>query len=337
MSELPDRMRVIEMTEPGGPDVLAIGERPVPAVGPEDVLVRVAAAGVNRADTMQRRGSYPPPPGASDVLGLEASGTVAAVGGAVSGWAVGDAVCALLAGGGYADYCAVPAPQCLPVPAGVELVDAAALPEVAMTVWTNVFDRAGLRPGETLLVHGGSSGIGTMAIQLATALGSRVFVTAGSAEKCAACAALGAEAAVNYREADFVEAVRAATGGRGVDVVLDMVGQAYLPRNLAVLKTEGRLVIIAFMSGPAAEIDLATLMTRRLTVTGSTLRARSVEQKGAVATAVRERVWPLVEAGRVRPVVHRRFPLSQAAEAHRLMESSTHIGKLLLVPQESAP
>ena len=319
MSELPDRMRVIEMTEPGGPDVLAVGERPVPAVCPEDVLVRVAAAGVNRADTMQRRGNYPPPPGA------------------VSGWAVGDPVCALLAGGGYAEYCAVPAPQCLPVPAGVELVDAAALPEVAMTVWTNVFDRAGLRPGETLLVHGGSSGIGTMAIQLATALGSRVFVTAGSGEKCAACTALGAEAAVNYREADFVEAVRAATGGRGVDVVLDMVGQAYLPRNLAVLKTEGRLVIIAFMSGPAAEIDLATLMTRRLTVTGSTLRARSVEQKGAVAAAVRERVWPLVEAGRVRPVVHRRFPLSQAAEAHRLMESSTHIGKLLLVPQESAP
>ena len=332
MSELPDRMRVIEISQPGEPDVLAIGERPVPAVGPGEVLVRVAAAGVNRADTMQRRGSYPPPPGASDVLGLEVSGTVAAVGGAVSGWAVGDPVCALLAGGGYAEYCAAPAPQCLPVPAGVELVDAAALPEVAMTVWTNVFDRAALRPGQALLVHGGSSGIGTMAIQLAAAFGSPVFATAGSAEKCAACTALGAAAAVNYRETDFVEAVRAATDGQGVDVVLDMVGQAYLPRNLAVLKTEGRLVIIAFMSGPAAEIDLATLMTRRLTVTGSTLRARSVAQKGAVAAAVRERVWPLVESGRVRPVVHRRFPLSQAGEAHRLMESSTHVGKLLLVP-----
>ena len=337
MTELPDRMRVIEITEPGEPEVLAVGDRPVPAVGTGEVLVRVAAAGVNRADTMQRRGNYPPPPGASDVLGLEVSGTVAAVGDAVSGWAVGDPVCALLAGGGYAEYCAAPAPQCLPAPAGVDLVDAAALPEVAMTVWTNVFDRAALRPGETLLVHGGSSGIGTMAIQLATAFGSRVFVTAGSAEKCAACTALGAEAAVNYREADFVEAVRDAAGGLGVDVILDMVGQQYLQRNLELLKPEGRLVIIALMSGAAGEMNLATLMTRRLTVTGSTLRARSVEQKGAVAAAVRERVWPLVETGRVRPVVHRRFPLSRAGEAHRLMESSTHIGKLLLVPWESAP
>lgn len=331
MTRLPDRMRVIEMTAPGGPEVLAVGERPAPAIGAGEVLVRVAAAGVNRADTMQRRGNYPPPPGASDVLGLEVSGTVAAVGGAVSGWAVGDPVCALLAGGGYAEYCAAPAPQCLPPPAGIELVDAAALPEVAMTVWTNVFDRAALRPGETLLVHGGSSGVGTLAIQLAAAFGSRVFVTAGSAEKCAACAALGAEAAVNYKEADFVEEVRAATDGRGVDVILDMVGQRYLQRNLDLLKPEGRLVVIGLMSGAAAEMDLATLMTRRLTVTGSTLRARSVEQKGAVAAAVRERVWPLVEAGRVRPVVHRRFPLAQAGAAHRLMESSTHVGKLLLV------
>ena len=332
MTELPSRMQTIEIAEPGEPEVLVPGDREVPAIGTNEVLVRVAAAGVNRADTMQRRGSYPPPPGASDVLGLEVSGTVAAVGDAVAGWAVGDPVCALLAGGGYAEYCAVPAPQCLPVPAGIDIVDAAALPEVAMTVWTNVFDRAGLRPGETLLVHGGSSGIGTMAIQLAAALGSRVLVTAGSAEKCAACTALGAEAAVNYRETDFVEAVRAATGGRGVDVVLDMVGQQYLQRNLDVLKPEGRLIIIAMMSGADARINLATLMTRRLTVTGSTLRARSVQQKGAVAAAVRERVWPLIEAGRVRPVVHRRFPLSRAGEAHRLMESSTHIGKLLLVP-----
>ena len=336
MTDLPNLMRVIEITEPGEPDVLALGERPVPATGSGEVLIRVAAAGVNRADTMQRRGSYPPPPGASDVPGLEVSGTVAAVGDAVSGWAVGDPVCALLSGGGYAEYCAAPAPQCLPVPAGVDLVDAAALPEVAMTVWTNVFDRAALRPGEALLVHGGSSGIGTMAIQLAAALGSPVFATAGSAEKCAACTALGAEAAVNYREADFVEAVRAATGGRGVDVILDMVGQEYLQRNLDLLKPEGRLVVIALMSGAAGEMNLATLMTRRLTVTGSTLRARSVEQKGAVAAAVGERVWPLVEAGRVRPVVHRRFPLSQAGEAHRLMESSTHIGKLLLVPRQGS-
>ena len=332
MTGLPNRMRVIETTAPGGPEVLAVGRRPTPAPGPGEVLIRVAAAGVNRADVMQRRGRYPPPPGASDVLGLEVSGAVAAVGREVSGWSVGDPVCALLAGGGYAEYCAAPAPQCLPVPAGIATEDAAALPEAAMTVWTNVFDRAALQPGETLLVHGGSSGIGTMAIQLASAFGSRALATAGSDEKCAACTALGAETAVNYRETDFVEAVRAATGGRGADVVLDMVGRQYLQRNLDALATEGRLVVIGLMSGTSAELDLAALMSRRLTVTGSTLRARSIQQKGAVATAVRERVWPLVETGRVRPVVHRRFPLSQAAEAHRLMESSAHIGKLLLMP-----
>ena len=332
MTGLPNRMRVIETTAPGGPEVLAVGRRPTPAPGPGEVLIRVAAAGVNRADVMQRRGRYPPPPGASDVLGLEVSGAVAAVGREVSGWSVGDPVCALLAGGGYAEYCAAPAPQCLPVPAGIATEDAAALPEAAMTVWTNVFDRAALQPGDTLLVHGGSSGIGTMAIQLASAFGSRALATAGSDEKCAACTALGAETAVNYRETDFVEAVRAATGGRGADVVLDMVGRQYLQRNLDALATEGRLVVIGLMSGTSAELDLATLMSRRLTVTGSTLRARSIPQKGAVATAVRERVWPLVETGRVRPVVHRRFPLSQAAEAHRLMESSAHIGKLLLMP-----
>lgn len=332
MTELPERMRVVETAKPGGPEGLAVGHRPVPTPGTGEVLVRVAAAGVNRADIMQRQGRYPPPPGASDVLGLEVSGEVAAVGDEAPGWAVGDPVCALLAGGGYAAYCTAPVPQCLPVPAGVATEDAAALPEAAMTVWTNVFDRAALQPADTLLVHGGSSGIGTMAIQLATAFGSRVLATAGSDEKCAACTALGAETAVNYRKTDFVEAVRAATGGQGVDVVLDMVGRQYLQRNLAVLQPEGRLVIIGLMSGTTAEIDLATLMSRRLTVTGSTLRARSIAQKGAVAAAVRERVWPLVEAGRVRPVIHRRFPLAQAAEAHRLMESSTHIGKLLLTP-----
>ena len=331
MEEVPSTMKAVELTEPGEPEVLAVGERAVPAVGPHELLVQVAAAGVNRADIMQRRGHYPPPPGASDVLGLEISGTVTAVGAQVSGWRAGAPVCALLAGGGYAEYCAVPARQCLPVPRGIALVDAAALPEVVLTVWTNVFERGRLAAGETLLVHGGSSGIGTMAIQLATALGSRVFVTAGSAEKCAACEALGAQGAVNYRDTDFVEAVRQAAGDGGVDVILDMVGQEYVQRNLGLLNVEGRLVLIALMSGATAQLNLATLMTRRLTVTGSTLRARTVEQKGAVADAVRNRVWPLIESGRVRPVIHRRFPLSQVAEAHRLMEASTHIGKLLLV------
>ena len=329
--DIPRTMRAIEIRAPGEPEVLVVGERAVPAVGAGDVLIRVAAAGVNRADVMQRRGNYPPPPGASDVLGLEVSGTVAAVGEVVSSWRVGDAVCALLAGGGYAEYCAVPAPLCLPVPAGIEVVDAAALPEVVLTVWTNVFERGGLAAGETLLVHGGSSGIGTMAIQLACAFGSRVFVTAGSAEKCAACETLGAERALNYREVDFVEAARAAAGDGGVDVILDMVGQDYLQRNLELLNLDGRLVIIALMSGAQAEINLATLMRRRLFVTGSTLRARTLEQKTAVVNAVRERVWPLFETGRLRPVIHQRFPLSQAADAHRLMEASTHIGKLLLV------
>jgi len=326
---IPNMMRAIAVTEPGGPEVMVVGEQPVPQLNGGELLVKVAAAGVNRADCMQRRGDYPPPPGASDILGLEVSGTVAALGEGVSGWQVGDPVCALLAGGGYAEYCAVPAPQCLPVPAGVDLVDAAALPEVALTVWTNVFERGGLKPGETLLVHGGSSGIGTMAIQLASALGATVFVTAGSTEKCDACEALGAARAFNYREVDFVEAVRSVTGG--VDVVLDMVGGPYLDSNLGLLNLDGRLVIIALMGGARAEINLATLMRRRLIVTGTTLRARTIEEKGAVVDAVRARVWPLVESGRVRPVIHRRLPWSEAADAHRVMEASTHIGKLLLV------
>ena len=331
MAEIPRTMRVIEITEPGEPEVLVIGERGVPAVGSGELLIRVAAAGVNRADVMQRRGNYPPPLGESDVLGLEVSGTVAAVGDAVPTWGAGDAVCALLAGGGYAEYCAVPASQCLPVPAGIDVVDAAALPEVVLTVWTNVFERGRLAPGETLLVHGGSSGIGTMAIQLARVLGSRVFVTAGSAEKCAACEALGAEGAVNYRETDFVDAVREAAGDTGIDVILDMVGRDYLQRNLGLLNLDGRLVIIALLSGARAEINLATLMGRRLVVTGTTLRARTVEEKAAVVDAVRERVWPLLETKRVRPVIYRRLPLAEAAAAHRVMEASTHIGKLLLL------
>jgi NADPH2:quinone reductase len=326
---IPNMMRAIAVTEPGGPEVMVVGEQPVPQLNGGELLVKVAAAGVNRADCMQRRGDYPPPPGVSEILGLEVSGTVAALGEGVSGWQVGDPVCALLAGGGYAEYCAVPAPQCLPVPAGVDLVDAAALPEVALTVWTNVFERGGLKPGETLLVHGGSSGIGTMAIQLASALGATVFVTAGSTEKCDACEALGAARAFNYREVDFVEAVRSVTGG--VDVVLDMVGGPYLDSNLGLLNLDGRLVIIALMGGARAEINLATLMRRRLIVTGTTLRARTIEEKGAVVDAVRARVWPLVESGRVRPVIHRRLPWSEAADAHRVMEASTHIGKLLLV------
>ena len=326
---IPNMMRAIAVTEPGGPEVMVVGEQPVPRLSGGELLVKVAAAGVNRADCMQRRGDYPPPPGVSEILGLEVSGTVAARGEGVSGWQVGDPVCALLAGGGYAEYCAVPAPQCLPVPAGVDLVDAAALPEVALTVWTNVFERGGLKPGETLLVHGGSSGIGTMAIQLASALGATVFVTAGSTEKCDACEALGAARAFNYREVDFVEAVRSVTGG--VDVVLDMVGGPYLDSNLGLLNLDGRLVIIALMGGARAEINLATLMRRRLIVTGTTLRARTIEEKGAVVDAVRARVWPLVESGRVRPVIHRRLPWSEAADAHRVMEASTHIGKLLLV------
>ncbi len=330
MTDLPSTMRVIEIAAPGGPEALTLGERPVPAVGDGELLIQVSASGVNRADCMQRRGEYPPPPGASDLLGLEVSGTVAAVGNGVLGWREGDLVCALLAGGGYAEFCVAPAPQCLPVPPGVALVDAAALPEVAMTVWTNVFERGALSAGETLLVHGGSSGIGTMAIQLACELGSKVYVTAGSAEKCAACEALGATRAFNYREVDFVEALRAESGV-GVDVVLDMIGGDYLQRNLSVLKLDGRLVIIALMGGTRAEFDLSMLMRRRLVVTGTTLRARTVEQKGAVASAVRKKVWPLVESGRVRPIIHQRWSLSEAAQAHRVMESSVHVGKLLLV------
>ena len=330
MRDRPSTMRVVEIRAPGGDDGLVLSERPTPHPAAGELLIRVAAAGVNRADIMQRCGNYPPPPGASDILGLEVSGHVAEVGADVIGWEIGAPVCALLAGGGYAEYCVVPAPQCLPPPTGVDLLEAAALPEATMTVWTNVFDRGRLAAGETLLVHGGSSGIGTMTIQLATAFGARVFATAGSDSKCAACEELGAERAFNYKKTDFVAAVRGAAPA-GVDVILDMVGQQYLQRNLELLNAEGRLVMIAFMSGFKSEINLATLMTKRLTLTGSTLRARSVEQKRKVVEAVRTHVWPIIEDGRVRPVVCERFPLGAAAEAHRLMEASTHVGKLLLV------
>ncbi len=331
MTESPT-MACVEIAEPGGPEVLTPCRRPLPRPGPGEVLIEVAAAGVNRPDVIQRQGHYAPPPGVTDIPGLEIAGTVAESGDGVGAWKPGDAVCALVAGGGYAQYCAAPAPQCLPVPDGLDMVHAAALPETFFTVWTNVFERAALKAGESLLVHGGSSGIGTAAIQIADRLGSRVMVTAGSDEKCAACLELGAERAVNYRHADFVAAAKEFTGGHGVDVVLDMVGGDYLARDIKALAVDGRLVSIAFLAGSRAEIDFMEVMLKRLTITGSTLRPRSVERKGEIAAALKERVWPLIADGRIRPVVHATFPLAEAAEAHRLMESSVHIGKIMLVP-----
>ncbi len=328
---IPSRMTAIGISGPGGPGVLVPAEREVPEPGPGEVLVAVEAAGVNRPDVMQRQGLYPPPPGAPDIPGLEVAGTVAALGAGVDTPAVGSRVCALVAGGGYAEYCAAPAPLCLPVPAGLDAVEAAAVPETFFTVWTNVFERARLAEGEAILVHGGSSGIGTTAIQLAKAFGATVYVTAGSKAKCDACLALGADAAIDYREEDFVERIGALTGGRGVDVVLDMIAGDYVARNLKCLAVEGRLVIIAVQHGPKVErLNVLPIMLRRLTVTGSTLRPRSVEQKAAIAHALHAKVWPLLAAGAVRPIVHARFPLADAAGAHRLMESSGHIGKIVL-------
>ncbi|HEY2906922.1 MAG TPA: NAD(P)H-quinone oxidoreductase [Vicinamibacterales bacterium] len=324
-------MIAIEIRKPGGPEVLVAAERPTPAPRAGEVLIKVAGAGVNRPDLMQRLGKYPPPPGASDIPGLEVAGTVDALGPDVDAFEAGDRVCALVAGGGYAEYCVAPAPQCLPVPQGISLVEAAAMPETFFTVWTNVFERGRLKSGESLLVHGGSSGIGTAAIQLARAFGARVFATAGSADKCAACERIGAERAINYRELDFVAAIRESTGGKGVDVILDMVGGDYFPRNIDVLSMEGRLVQIATLGGSKAEILLPAIMQRRLTITGSTLRARSVAEKGAIASALREHVWPLVESGQVKPVVYRTFPFRDASAAHRLMESGEHIGKVVLI------
>ena len=329
---VPPTMRVIEITAFGPPERLAVRERTVPVPLSDEILVKVAGAGVNRADILQRRGHYPPPKGASDLLGLEVSGTVAAVGDGVSAWQIGEPVCGLVSGGGYAEYCVVPAPQCLPVPDGVDLVDAAALPEACMTVWTNVFDQGRLQAGERFLVHGGSSGIGTTAIQLARLSGAEVFATAGTADKCAACERLGARRAINYRETEFAQELRGATDSRGVDVILDMVGGPYLRPNLESLAVEGRLVLIGLMGGATTEIDLAALMSRRLVLTGSTLRSRSVTQKAAIADAVRARVWPWIVDGRFLPVVHATFPMDAAAEAHRTMEASGHIGKLLLRP-----
>ena len=324
-------MIAIEIREPGGPDVLVPVERqtPVPAAG--EVLIKVAAAGVNRPDVFQRLGRYPPPPGVTDIPGLEVSGIITAVAGGAGSFRVGDAVCALVAGGGYAEYCVAPAPQCLPAPRGLELVDAAAIPETFLTVWTNVFERGRLQAGESILVHGGSSGIGTTAIQLARSFGARVFATAGSADKCAACERLGAERCINYRDADFVSEIRELTAGRGVDVVLDMVGGAYFARNVDALATEGRLVEIATLQGAKAELNIQTIMQRRLTITGSTLRARPIADKGAIAASVHRHVWPLIESGAVKPIVYARFPLRDASAAHRVMESSAHIGKLVLL------
>lgn len=324
-------MIAIEIAEPGEPDVLRAVDRPDPVPGPGEVLIAVAAAGVNRPDIMQRRGAYPPPPGVSDIPGLEVAGTIVAVGDGVSDWRVGDQVCALVAGGGYASLCAAPAVQCLPVPSGLGLVEAAALPETYFTVWTNVFELGRLQAGETLLVHGGSSGIGTTAIQLAVARGARAIATVGSGEKARAVEALGAGRAINYHEDDFVEAVLEATGGRGADVILDIVGGSYLARNLTALAPGGRLVAIGLMGGEATgTIDLRRVLGRRLTITGSTLRPRPVAEKGRIAGALRREVWPLVERGVVRPIVFRTFALADAAAAHRLIESSAHVGKVVL-------
>ncbi len=323
-------MRAITIPEFGGPDALVLDDVDAPQAGPGEVLVRVAAAGVNRADTMQRQGLYPPPKGESDVPGLEVSGVIDALGEGVDGWGVGDEVCALLSSGGYAELVAVPVGQMLPVPAGVSLVEAAALPEVACTVWSNVFLTANLQPGETLLVHGGSSGIGTMAIQLARQVGAQVAVTAGSPEKLQACRDLGAEVLVNYREEDFVERLREATDGHGADVILDNMGAKYLSRNVAALATAGRLVIIGMQGGSKGELDIGALLAKRGAVIATGLRSRPAAEKATIVAAVREHVWPLVEAGRVRPIVHSQFPLAEAAEAHRQMESSSHIGKILL-------
>ncbi|MFJ5547180.1 NAD(P)H-quinone oxidoreductase [Streptomyces sp. NPDC093225] len=323
-------MRAITIPQPGGPEALVWAEVPDPVPAEGEVLVEVAASAVNRADLLQRQGFYNPPPGSSPYPGLECSGRIAALGPGVSGWSVGDEVCALLVGGGYAEKVAVPAGQLLPVPEGVDLVTAAALPEVACTVWSNVFMIAHLRPGETLLVHGGASGIGTMAVQLAKAVGAKVAVTAGSPEKLARCAELGADVLIDYRKQDFVEEVRAATGGAGADVILDIIGAKYLARNVDALAVNGRMTVIGLQGGAKAELNLGALLMKRAAVVGTTLRARPLGEKAAVVAAVREHVWPLVEAGRVRPVVDRALPLAEAAEAHRLLESGEPVGKLLL-------
>jgi NADPH2:quinone reductase len=327
---LPETMTAIDITEPGGPEVLKPVSRPVPKPGQGEILIKVVGAGINRPDVFQRKGAYPPPPGAPDIPGLEVSGTVAAVGDGVTSWEEGDPVCALVAGGGYAEYCLAPVEQALPIPKGMEIADAAALPETFFTVWTNVFDRAALQAGETLLVHGGSSGIGTTAIQLAKNLGATVYATAGSAEKCALCEDLGAAKAINYREEDFEAVLKAETNKKGIDVILDMVAGDYIAKNIRLLAPEGRLVFIAFLKGSKAEVDFNRVMRHRLRIMGSTLRPQSVEAKGRIADHLRQTAWPLLDTGTIRPIIDSRFPLSKAADAHALMESSAHMGKILL-------
>ncbi|MDR6263872.1 NAD(P)H-quinone oxidoreductase [Roseobacter sp. N2S] len=324
------QMNVVEISTPGGPEVLKSAIRDVPKPGHGQILIQVAAAGVNRPDALQRAGKYAPPPGASDLPGLECSGTVAAVGEGVTRWAVGDSVCALLPGGGYAEYVVTPADHALPVPAGLNMVQAAALCETYFTVYSNVFMRGGLKAGEVFLIHGGSSGIGTTAIQLAVKAGARVFVTAGSAEKCAKCVELGAERAINYKEEDFVAVMAEVTGGKGVDLILDMVGGSYIPRNVKALGLDGRLVQIAFLEAPVAELNFAQIMVKRLTVTGSTLRPQSDVAKAQIAQLLEENIWPMLTDGAIAPVMDSTYPLAQAADAHARMESSAHIGKIVL-------
>ncbi|MEE3104784.1 MAG: NAD(P)H-quinone oxidoreductase [Acidobacteriota bacterium] len=324
-------MRAIEIRNPGGPEELVITDLPTPLPGVGEVLIKVTAAGINRPDVMQREGKYPPPPGASDILGLEVAGIITELGEGVTGCRIGDRVCALVAGGGYAEFCVASASSCLPLPTGVSMIEAAAMPETFFTVWTNVFERGQLVKGERLLVHGGASGIGTTAIQMAAAFGATVFTTAGSAEKCAACERLGAIRAINYHEEDFVDVIKALTDNAGVNVVLDMVGGSYTPRNLNLLAKEGRLVQIAILGGPKTEINWIPVMLRRLTLTGSTLRSRPIAVKAAIAKALQAKVWPLVDSGKIRPVIHATFPLEESAEAHRVMEAGHHIGKLVLL------
>ncbi len=331
MSELPQQVNVIEITAPGGPEMLKPGRRPMPKPGAGEVLVKVEAAGVNRPDVAQRKGEYPPPAGASDIPGLEIAGTIAALGPGVKKLKLGDQVCALVTGGGYADYSIAPEAICLPVPKGFSMVEAAALPETFFTVWTNLMQRGAMKKGESVLIHGGSSGIGTTAIQIAKLFGAKdIFVTAGSKEKCQACVKLGATRAIDYKNEDFVKVVKEATQNRGVDLILDMVCGPYVPRNLACLAVEGRVVVIALLGGALAEVNFGALMMKRQTITGSTLRARSVEQKALIAEPLRREVWPLLDSGKLKPVIYKTFPLKQAEAAHRLMESSAHIGKIVL-------
>ncbi len=330
MSKLPTTMTAIEIDGFGGPEVLKPATRPVPLPATGEVLIEVAAAGVNRPDIHQRQGNYAPPPGASDIPGLEIAGKIVAVGLGVHHYRVGQEVCALVAGGGYAAYCVAPEPQVLPVPKGLSLIEAAAIPETFFTVWTNLFERGALKAGEIVLIHGGSSGIGTTAIQLAKAFGARIFTTAGSREKCQACEKLGADVAIEYKREDFAEVIRGKTAGRGVDVILDMVGGDYFQRNINSLAMDGRLVNIAYLRGARVEVNFMPVMRNRLTITGSTLRPRTVQEKGAIAAALRAKVWPLIEKGTVKPLIERTFPLAEAAAAHRLLESSSHVGKIVL-------